>query len=180
METVVEVSNEDLLAHPYTPHMFAIPRFINHLWRRKLSKDAEVLFTINVGPSCWSRSMHEPIIVLICLPLDHVSNYRGPWVLQGISQALEVHSHLEDGFKHPELHGCGKFRDLEGPVHGVQDPKEGWSRALLFKFLEAQKTFTPVLCGLVKICYLPCPEDPIRVQTSLAAEDNKSKDLETE
>ena len=67
--------------------------------------------------------MHEPIIVLIVLPLDHVSNYRGPWVLRGISQALEVQKHLEVGFKHPDLHGCGKFHYLEGPVHGVRDPK---------------------------------------------------------
>ena len=68
METVVEVSNEDPLANPHTPHIFAISRLMNHLWRRQLSKDAEVLFTINKGPSYWPCSMHEPIIVLIfCL-----------------------------------------------------------------------------------------------------------------
>ena len=78
--------------------------------------------------------MNELIILLIVLHLDHVSNYRGPWVLRGISQALEVQNHLEAGFKHPELHGCGEFHYLEGPVHGVQDPKDEWSKALLFKF----------------------------------------------
>ena len=107
METVVELSNEDRLAHPHTPHMFSMPRLMNHLWRRHLSKDAEVLFTISVRPYCWPFSMHEPIIVLMFLPLARVSNYRGPWVLQGISRALEVQNHLEGGFKHTELHGCG-------------------------------------------------------------------------
>ena len=72
MEKLVEVSNEDRLSHPYTPHMFAIPRLMNHIWRRQLSKYAEVLFNINVGPYFWPRSMHEPIIVLMCLPLAHV------------------------------------------------------------------------------------------------------------
>ena len=32
METVVEVFNEDCLAHPYISHVFAIPRLTNHLW----------------------------------------------------------------------------------------------------------------------------------------------------
>ena len=102
--------------------------------------------------------MHEPLIVLIVSPLDHVSNYRGPWVLRGSHASLEVQDHLEARFKHPEIHGCGKFHDLEGPVHGVRDPKEDWSRALLFKFLEAQKTFPPVSCSLMRRMLLPSPE----------------------
>ena len=68
--------------------------------------------------------MHEPFIVSIVLPLAHVSNYRGRWVLGGSSPALEVQEQLETRFKYPELHGCGKFYDLEGPVNGVQYPKE--------------------------------------------------------
>ena len=102
---------------PHIPHVFAIPRLMTHLWRRQLSKDADVLFTINFGESFWLCSMHETLIVLIVLPLAHVSKYRGPWVLQGSSPALEVQDHVEAGFKHPEIHGCGKFHDLEGPVH---------------------------------------------------------------
>ena len=145
----------------YRGHMFAIPRLMNHIWRRQLSKYAEVLFNINVGPYCWTRSMHEPIIVLMCLPLAHVSNYRGPWVLQEISRALEVQNHLEDGFKHPELHRSGKFNDLEEPVHGVREPKEEWSRALLFKFIEAQNTFPPLLCGLVRRILPPSPRESL-------------------
>ena len=39
----------------------------------------------------------------------------GPWVLRGIPPALELQDHLEAGFKHHELHGRGKFNDLEGP-----------------------------------------------------------------
>ena len=119
----MEALNGYRLSHPYTPHVFAIPSLITHMWRSQLSKEVDVLFTINVGPSFWTCSIHEPLIMLIVLPLDHVSNYRGPWVILKSSTALEVHEHLGDRFKQPELHGCGKFNDLEGPVHGVQDPK---------------------------------------------------------
>ena len=40
-------------AHPHTPHVFAIPCLMTHLWRSQLSKGADVLFTIDVGPSFW-------------------------------------------------------------------------------------------------------------------------------
>ena len=70
IETVVEVFNEDRLVHPHIPHVFAIPRLMNHLCRRQLSKEVDVLFTINVGLSFWVYSIHEPLIVLmICLLL---------------------------------------------------------------------------------------------------------------
>ena len=81
----------------------------------------------------------------------------GPWVLMGSSTALEVQDHKEAGLKHSEIHGCGKFHDLEGPVHGVRDPKEEWSRDILFKLIMAQKTFLPVSCGLVWRMLPPSP-----------------------
>ena len=137
--------NEDRLSHPHIPHVFFLPRLMNHLWINQLSKEEDVVFTNNVGPSFCSYSMHEPLIVLIIFPMAYVSNYRGLWVLRGSSPALEVQDHLEARFKHPENHGCRKFHDLEGHVHGVRDPKEDWIRDLLFKFLDAKKTSPPVL-----------------------------------
>ena len=44
-------------------------------------------------------------------------------MLQGSPSALEVQNQMEDGFKHPDLHGCRDLYDLEGPVHGVLYPK---------------------------------------------------------
>ena len=158
--TLVELFNEDFLAQPNIPHLFSIPRFMTHLWINKLSKDTDVLFTINVEPYFWPCPIYEPLIVLIVLFLAHFSNYRGPWVLRGSSQYLEVQDHLEAGLKYLELHGCRKFHDLEGPVHGVQDPKEEWIRALLFKFTEAQKTFPHMLYGLVRRILPPSPGGP--------------------
>ena len=119
IETVVELFNEDRLAHPHIPHVFAIPHLITHLWRKILPKDADVLFTVNVGPYLSPCSMHEPLIVLIAFHLDHVPNYRGTWVLRGSPPSFGVQNQPEAGFKHPELHGCGKSHDLEGPMHGV-------------------------------------------------------------
>ena len=79
--------------------------------------------------------MHEPLIVEFVLPLAHVSNCRGPWVLRGSYPAPELQEDMEPGFKYYELHGCGKLHDLEGPEHGVRYPKDEWSRALMFRFI---------------------------------------------
>ena len=108
METVVELFNEDHLAHPHIPHVFVVPRLMTHLWRKQLSKDADVLFTVKSGSSFWPCSMHEPLIVLIVLPLVHVQHYSGPWKQRGGQRAHELEDLLEAGFKHPVEHGCEK------------------------------------------------------------------------
>ena len=102
---MLELFNEDRLAYPHFPQLFDIPRLMTHLRRKQLSKDTDALFTVNVGPSFYHCSMHESFAALIVLPLDRVSNYRGPWVVQGGYPALKVKDHIDAGFKNPELHG---------------------------------------------------------------------------
>ena len=103
-----------------------------------------------LSPNNWFKLHTQDRPILWTPPPAEMETVVCPWVIRGSSPALEVQDHLEARFKHPELHGCGKFNDLEGPVHGVKYPKEECSRALLFKFLEEQKIFAPchaVWCG---------------------------------
>jgi len=54
-----------------------------HLWRKALSKDADLLITI---PPCfhfWPSHMHEPLILAIVLPCSYVPDYYSPWVAKG-------------------------------------------------------------------------------------------------
>ena len=99
MGTVLEVFNEDHLAHPWNPHVFVVPRLMTHLWRKSLGKDMDVMFTVQVGKHLWASSQHEPLIVALVLPLSHVDNYRGPWLAAGTSQARELVRELDLGFK---------------------------------------------------------------------------------
>ena len=155
MATVVELFNEDRLVHPYIPHVFAVPRLMTHLWRKALSKDADIMFTVNVGASFWPTSMHEPLIVLIVFPISHASNHRGPWTLRGGCAALEAKNRLETGFKNHTLPGRREFYDLERPLLGVRDIQEEWSGTILLKLLEAARTFPPVSSCMVR-GVLPC------------------------
>ena len=150
METVVELFNEDRLVHPHIPHVFAIPSLMTHLWRKTLSKDADVLFSIKPGAPFWPRTMHEPLILIIVLPLSHAPNYLGPWSIRRTGEAEVLERELEARFKDPTIHGSRKFYDLAGSLLGMRDPKERWSRTLLFEFLNQQRSFPPVSRSLVR------------------------------
>ena len=150
METVVEIFNEDRLAHPQIPHVFAVPCLMTHVWRKALSKDADVLFSVKPGASFWPCNMHEPLLIMIVLPLTHVPNYFGPWIRRKSTVSGLLEGNLEAGFKNPGDYGSRKFYDLEGAVPCLWEGPERWSGALLFQFLNQQKSFPPVLRSMVR------------------------------
>ena len=120
METVVELFNEDHLAYPHIPQVFAIPKFDETPVDKAIIQGRGCFSTINVGPSFWPCSIYKPIILFFVLSLAHVKNFRGPWVQRWSTPDLELHNQLEYISKNPELYGCRKIHDLEGPVHVVQ------------------------------------------------------------
>jgi|SaaInl85LU_5_DNA_1037374.scaffolds.fasta_scaffold15347_4 hypothetical protein len=79
METVMEVFNDDRIAHPTKTHIFVVPRLMTQLWRRKLGKDADVLFTVAVaaGNHFWERSQHESLIIAIVLLTNTLFTHTG-------------------------------------------------------------------------------------------------------
>lgn len=56
METVMEIFNEDRVAHPTRAHVFAVPRLMTHLWRKRLGKDADLMWTVPTGDHFWEKS----------------------------------------------------------------------------------------------------------------------------
>jgi hypothetical protein len=85
METALELFSEDRLVNPHIPHVFCVPRLMMHLWQKQLSKDSDVIVTLNLnaGNPFWPLHMHEPLHILIVLPFAYVPKHRGPWVAKG-------------------------------------------------------------------------------------------------
>lgn len=162
MEVVTALFNEDRIARPHIPHVFAVPRLMTHLWRKQLSKDADVLFTIQCGSEVWPSEMHEPLILLLVLPLNHVSRYKGPWVAKGTESAQRLESTINKGSKvwRDSRNGTGQLHDLEGFVPGVWKAEEQWSRNILQQFLAEQRRFPPVHECLVRGLLSPGSERP--------------------
>ncbi|KAL7530331.1 hypothetical protein ACHAXR_005038 [Thalassiosira sp. AJA248-18] len=176
METVVELFNEDRLAHPKIPHVFAIPRLMTHLWRKHIRKDADLAFEVAPGAPFWPKTMHEPLILFVILPIGFTPSYRGPWSMCGSRRSFELGKELDSRFKRPREHGRQEFHDLDGSMPDLWEGEEAWSGDLLRKFLEEQERFPPVLSCM---CYKEYPQDPFPVQTYLEEED-ENEDLVTE
>ncbi len=88
MEVAIKLLWEDKLAHPRWPHMFVVLRFMTHMWRRDLGKNADILFTVPAGVTFWGGTQLEPLIVAIVFPLAHVSDHTGPWAIKGTTMGL--------------------------------------------------------------------------------------------
>ena len=144
METVVGLFNEDRIAHPWNPHVFLVPRVMTFAWRKALSKDADVMFTAEVGDHFWSPAQNEPLIIAIVLPLAHSPDYRGPWLAKGTDQAIRLEEDLRIGFKLGAEDATGKLHDVDGRVRKMWKDVQGRSRRLLREFLDWARKLPPV------------------------------------
>lgn len=150
MRTIMEVFNEDRIADMKTTHIFAVPRLMTHLWRKKLIKRADVMFTVQTGNHFWEKSQHEPLIIAIVFPLSHVPNYRGPWIAKGSHRVDVITKELEQGFKYHKANGAGEFPELERGVRRLWEQPERRSRDLLQQLLATTRSFPPVHECLVR------------------------------
>lgn len=150
METVMEVFNEDRIAHPWNTHIFVVPRLMTHLWRRKLGRDADVLFYAATGNHFWEKSQHEPLIIALVFPYAYVHSYRGPWVVGETDMFDAVTSELHEGFKFAQKDGTGEFPKLARGVRDLWKDPEGRSRDLLQQLLASARKFPPVRECLVR------------------------------
>ena len=179
MEVAIELLWEDKLAHPHWPHVFVVPRFMTHMWRRDLGKNADVLFTVPTGVPFWGNDQFEPLIVAIVFPLAHVHSYTGPWSVKGSDMGSYYERALGAGFrcelpgermgsgKSPSGGTCpagtppggrgggvprnsGQLYVLDGPVPGMFDDPETGSRTLLRELLASAGRLPPVQECLVR------------------------------
>ena len=166
MTTVLELFNDDRLVRPHFPHVFVVPRLMTHLWRKQLSKDADLIFSVACGPEFWPKEMHEPLIILIVLPLHHVDRYHGPWLVKGTEAAERTQSLLTRGFKIWNNYVPGELHELDGEMSRMWSTQEEWSRSVLFEFLAAQRNFPPVQECLVRGLLRCTPKRPVPGTTS--------------
>ena len=152
MEAVLEMFNEDRIVRPHLPHVFAVPRLMTHMWRKQLSKDADVILTLPRNSSVWPACMHEPLIILIVFPLTYVERYYGPWVVKGTDAATAFEERITAGFRAWKLHrdDPSKLLELEGEVPEMWEDSAQWCGTLLLELLNEQRNFPPVHECLVR------------------------------
>ena len=116
METIMEVFNEDRMAHRKRAYVFVVPRLMTHPWRKQLGKDADVLMIITAGDHFWEKSQHKSLILAIVLPFAYVGNYRGPWIVRGLEKPEALRTELEAGFKMAAGRYPAQFLNMDGEL----------------------------------------------------------------
>lgn len=150
METVMELFADDHLVNPHLAHVFVVPRLMTHLWRKHLFKDSDLSFYVHRGAPFWPLNMHEPLTVVIILPLGHTPHHRGPWTVRGRAETGAFARRLETEFQRPGRNGRREFLDLEEAMPCLQEETYQWTWAVLREFLYEQRNFPPVQSGVLR------------------------------
>jgi hypothetical protein len=150
METMMEMFNEDRLAHPTMPHVFVVPRLMTYLWRKELGKDADVLFTVQTGVPFWTSNQFEPLVVAIVFPISHVPRYTGPWLVRGTDEGREYERTLTLGFKIGGDYDPAKLHDVDGSVRSLWKDPQSRSRIVLQQLLAWAGSLPPVSKCMVR------------------------------
>ena len=150
METVMELFADDHLVNPHLAHVFIVPRLMTHLWRKHLLKDSDLSFYVHRGAPFWPLSMHEPLTVVIILPLGHTPHHRGPWTVRGRAETGAFARRLDTEFQRPGKNGRREFFDLEEAMPCLQEETYQWTWAVLREFLYEQRNFPPVQSGVLR------------------------------
>jgi hypothetical protein len=87
-DVAIEQLSFSRMKHPSLTHIFLCPCLMTHLWRKKLLKLADLVFSLPVGvrPAVWPSCMFEPLVVGIILP--HLSV--APWSCRSTPALLAV------------------------------------------------------------------------------------------
>ena len=150
MDTVLELFTEDRHMNPHLTHVFVVPRLMTHLWRKQLFKDADLKFYVKAGAPFWPCSMHEPLTVVVVLPLAYTPSYRGPWSVKQTPDSESAGNFLDALYGDYEADGREKCYDLESPMPPLWEDEQRWTRDFLFQFLREKSQFPPVQSGLLR------------------------------
>jgi hypothetical protein len=73
-------------------HIVLVPRWMTGIWRKRLAKTSDLLFTIPLTTKVWKYDHHEPLICAVCLPLSKSSpwSHRGTPRVKGILQRMSA------------------------------------------------------------------------------------------
>ena len=165
METVVELFTEDRLTNPSYPHLFAIPRLMTYMWRKALTKDADLVFEVRAGgASFWPRNMHEPLVILLILPITFVPHYRGPWTLRGSVLSGQTKAALEAHFGGVAKDKSKGFHDLGTAVLECGKMKTEAVGIFCANSWRKRGIFPPCMAAWCQECYRQYPDDPFPVQ----------------
>ena len=83
METELDTLLESRIKQQHKTYLVVVPSLTNFLWRRKVGKETNLIFTIPIGMTFWGLGEHEPVIIALFFPIVTRKGWRGPWNIIG-------------------------------------------------------------------------------------------------
>jgi hypothetical protein len=126
-DAVVDQLGEARHKRPYGTHVVVVPRLMTGRWRKKMSKEADIMIEIPAGTSFWPSSMHEPLILFICLPLCRYQ----PWSFRGTKYMADLGRELREVWKNVPERGRDLLCELLVQTRGFHSMSESLVREVL-------------------------------------------------
>jgi hypothetical protein len=123
-DVVAEQLGEARHKRPDCLHITVVPRLMTARWRKSLAKEADLIVELPAGNVYWPSEMHEPLILLVSLPLCR----HPPW------------SYKRTGF----------VEGLRGELRAVWQGVPERSGTLLRKLLLQERDFQSMQEGVVR------------------------------
>jgi hypothetical protein len=127
-EVVAELLGEARHKRPNCTHITIVPRLMKGRWRRALGKEADLITEIPAGVSFWKENMHEPLTLLVSLPLCHCR----PWALRKTPLLEGLDRELRQVWKTSEERGRSLLRELLVLSGSFPSMPEGMVRRVLY------------------------------------------------
>ena len=89
-------------------HVFVCPRLCTSQWAKQLYRAADIVFEVPVGTSCWSLSMHEPLLIGLLFPFISAK----PWQIRGSNKMHAVGREVRRVFADSEVDARDFLRKL--------------------------------------------------------------------
>jgi hypothetical protein len=129
-DVVGELLGEAKHKRPYCTHLVVVPRLMTGKWRRTLVKESDFWMEIPAGTSFWPSTMHEPLTLLVSLPLCR----HPPWTLKGTPFLESLRREMRKVWDRlPERSGY-LLRQLLQRARGFESLLEGVVREVLYRF----------------------------------------------
>jgi hypothetical protein len=89
------LGHQSIHKRPNSTHLVLVPRLMMAMWRKRLSKTSDLLFTVPIGTKVWGVENHEPLICALCLPLSRSF----PWSHRGTARVAACKRKLSSLWK---------------------------------------------------------------------------------
>ena len=147
----MEMMSAARLKIPHVSHIFVVPRLMTHLWRKQLSKDADLMFEVPVGTPMWPAENHEPLIIAVLLPIVTRRDWRGPWIFQGSDLSRITADELAWGFRTARGRKSERRAVLGGELWKMWKDTDTGSRDILRQFLKQTRSVSSMPEGMVRL-----------------------------